>query len=86
MMVQVDDEEELKRAAIDNISKSQRTFKYPMQETDDENGKVRSLLCQCGQSTLHILCKCISGQPMVGQEHVCKLRANLSNLKWLMGC
>ena len=85
MMVQVDDEEELKRAAIDNISKSQRTFKYPMQETEDENGKVRSLLCQCGQCTLlHLLCKCISGQSMVG--HVCKLRANLSNLKWLMGC
>jgi hypothetical protein len=44
-MLQVDDEEELKRAAIDNISKSQRTFKYPIQETEDENGKVRSLLC-----------------------------------------
>ncbi len=37
---QVDDEEELKRAALDNITKSQRTFKYPIKETEDENGKV----------------------------------------------
>ena len=39
---QVDDEEELKRAALDNITKSQRTFKYPIKETEDENGKVSS--------------------------------------------
>ena len=39
-MKQVDDEEELKRAALDNISKSQRTFKYPIVKTEDENGKV----------------------------------------------
>ena len=45
MTIQVDDEEELKRAAIDNISKSQRTFKYPIQETEDDNGKVHLLLC-----------------------------------------
>ena len=38
--IQVDDEEELKRVALDNISKSQRTFKYPIRETEDENGKV----------------------------------------------
>ncbi|CAK0753548.1 hypothetical protein CVIRNUC_002229 [Coccomyxa viridis] len=37
---EVDDEEELKRVALDNISKSQRTFKYPIRETEDENGKV----------------------------------------------
>ena len=37
---QVDDEEELKRAALDNFTKSQRTFKYPIKETEDENGKV----------------------------------------------
>ncbi len=39
--IQVDDEEELKRVALDNISKSQRTFKYPIRETEDENGKVQ---------------------------------------------
>lgn len=83
-MLQVDDEEELKRAAIDNISKSQRTFKYPIQETEDENGKVCSLLCQCSQCTLHMLC--ISGQSMLGQEHVCKYKASFTNLKWLMDC
>lgn len=33
-------EEELKRAALDNISKSQKTFKYPIKETEDVNGKV----------------------------------------------
>ena len=36
----MDDEEELKRAAVENISKSQRTFKYPMKDNEDENGKV----------------------------------------------
>ena len=62
---QVDDEEELKRAALDNITKSQRTFKYPIKETEDENGKVSTGTTEACPSMLPVC----SRSHRVGRVH-----------------